>query len=55
MHFLYKWLIFSMSNFTTFFGLVFYDCIFAKKALFCQFGFSSINHQSAMHDEGLEE
>ena len=55
MHFLYKLLIFSMSNFTTFFGLVFYACIFAKKALFCQFGFSSINQQSAMHDESLEE
>ena len=55
MHFLYKWLILSICNFTTFFGLVFYAGIFAKKALFCQFGFSSINQQSAMHDEGLEE
>ena len=55
MHFLYKSLILSTCNFTTFFGLVFYALVFAKKALFCQFGFSSINQQSAMHDEGLEE
>ena len=55
MHFLYKWLILSICNFTTFFGLVFYALVFAKNVLVCQLGFSSINHQSAMHDEGLEE